>query len=145
MTEYIVPNKRQKTIERYEGLILKHIAPDLGRIELTKLTPREIRTLEAKLTAQGMAPATLSTEALKSVAGRYLVQFGDGPLFLEHGFPLPLSGAIRHTAVKSAGAFVENVDIVIQLPDTWPVSRQSTTAVRKGGLGVVYAGLGYSG
>ena len=36
MAEYIVPNKRQKTIERYEGLIQKHITPDLGRIELTK-------------------------------------------------------------------------------------------------------------
>ena len=56
MTEYVIPNKRQKTIERYEGLIQKHIAPELGRIELTKLTPSEIRTLEAKLTAQGMAP-----------------------------------------------------------------------------------------
>ena len=44
MTEYVVSNKRQKTIERYEGLIQKHIAPDWGRIELTKLTPSEIRT-----------------------------------------------------------------------------------------------------
>jgi len=56
MAEYVVPNKRQKTIERYEGLIQKHISPDLGRIELTKLTPSDIRTLEAKLTARGMAP-----------------------------------------------------------------------------------------
>jgi len=56
MTEYIIPNKRQKTIERYEGLIRKHIVPDLGSLELTKLTPSEIRTLEAKLTSEGMAP-----------------------------------------------------------------------------------------
>lgn len=56
MAEYIVPNKRQKTIERYEGLIQKHIIPDLGSLELTKLTPSEIRTLEAKLTTEGMAP-----------------------------------------------------------------------------------------
>ena len=56
MDEYVIPNKRQKTIERYEGLIKKHIAPVLGRIELTKLTPSEIRTLEAGLTAKGMAP-----------------------------------------------------------------------------------------
>ena len=35
MAEYVVPNKRQKTIERYEGLIQKHIAPDLSRIEST--------------------------------------------------------------------------------------------------------------
>ena len=56
MLEYVVPNTRQKTIERYEGLIQRHIAPVLGRIELTKLTPSDIQALEAKLTAQGMAP-----------------------------------------------------------------------------------------
>ena len=27
MDEYVIPDKRQKTIERYEGLIQKHIAP----------------------------------------------------------------------------------------------------------------------
>ena len=31
MDEYVIPDKRQKTIERYEGLIQKHIAPVLGR------------------------------------------------------------------------------------------------------------------
>ncbi len=56
MTEYIVPNRRQTTIERYEVLIRKHIAPVLGRIELSKLSPSDIQALEAKLTAEGMAP-----------------------------------------------------------------------------------------
>jgi len=75
MLEYVVPNKRQKTIERYEGLIQKHIAPDLGRIELTKLTPSEIRTLEAKLTAQGMAPKGVElVHAVISGAYRYALQ-----------------------------------------------------------------------
>ena len=56
MAEYIIPNKRQRTIERYEGLINKHIAPELGHIGLIKLTPSEIRTLETKLIGKGMAP-----------------------------------------------------------------------------------------
>lgn len=56
MADYVVPNTRQKTIERYEGLIKKHIAPDLGRIDLTKVTPSDIQELEGKLIANGMAP-----------------------------------------------------------------------------------------
>ena len=56
MIEYVAPNRRPKTIERYEGLIRKHISPVLGRIDLTKVAPSDIQTLEAKLLAQGMAP-----------------------------------------------------------------------------------------
>ncbi|MEE8158707.1 MAG: site-specific integrase [Dehalococcoidia bacterium] len=56
MAEHVVPNGRQTTVERYEGLIRKHIAPVLGRIELSKLSPSDIEALEAKLTAEGMAP-----------------------------------------------------------------------------------------
>ena len=56
MDEYVIPNKRQKTIERYGGLIQKHIAPEIGRIELSKLTPSHIRGLESKLSSEGMAP-----------------------------------------------------------------------------------------
>lgn len=75
MAEYIVPNKRQKTIERYEGLIRKHITPDLGHIELTKLAPSEIRTLEAKLIAQGMAPKGVElVHTVISGAYRYALQ-----------------------------------------------------------------------
>ena len=55
MEDYVI-NKRQKTIERYEGLIEKHIAPYVGHIELTKLTPGDIQALEARLLASGMAP-----------------------------------------------------------------------------------------
>lgn len=56
MAGYVTPKLRQKTIERYQGLIDKHIAPYVGQVELTKLTPSDIDTLEAKLLANGMAP-----------------------------------------------------------------------------------------
>ena len=70
-----LPNKRQKTIERYEGLMQKHIIPDLGRIELTELAPSDIRTLEAKLTAKGMAPKGVElVHTVISGAYRYALQ-----------------------------------------------------------------------
>ena len=56
MAEYVVPKRRQRTIERYEGLIKKHIAPYVAHVELTKLSPSDIEALEAQLLANGMAP-----------------------------------------------------------------------------------------
>ena len=56
MQDYIIPKRRQKTQDRYEGIIRRHISPALGHIELTKLTPRDVQAFEAKLSSQGMAP-----------------------------------------------------------------------------------------
>ena len=54
--EHVVPNTRQKSQERYEGLIREHIVPSLGNIELAKVTPSDIQGLEARLLAHGMSP-----------------------------------------------------------------------------------------
>lgn len=56
MAGYVTPKLRQKTIERYQGLIDKHIVPYVGHVELTKLTPMDVDTLEAKLLDNGMVP-----------------------------------------------------------------------------------------
>jgi integrase len=56
MAGYVIPKLRQKTIERYQGLIDKHLVPYIGHVELTKLTPIDVATLEAKLLDNGMAP-----------------------------------------------------------------------------------------
>ena len=56
MTEYLLPNVRQKTIERYQGIIDLHIVPAIGHVVLAKLTPSEIQGMEGELTAKGMAP-----------------------------------------------------------------------------------------
>lgn len=56
LAEYVTPNTRQKTIERYTGLIKKHIKPTLGMIDITKVTPSDIQGLESELSKQGMAP-----------------------------------------------------------------------------------------
>ncbi len=56
LEEYVIPKRRQQTIERYEGIIRNHLVPALGHIELTKLAPSDIQALETKLTTSGMAP-----------------------------------------------------------------------------------------
>ena len=56
LSDYVAPNVRQKSQERYEGLIRNHIVPSLGNIELTKVTPSDIQALEARMLANRMAP-----------------------------------------------------------------------------------------
>jgi integrase len=57
LVDYVTPNCRQSTRERYEGIVRRHITPALGHIELTKLTPRDVQAFESKLSTQGMKPA----------------------------------------------------------------------------------------
>lgn len=54
--EKIVPSRRQKTIDRYEGIIRLHIKPTLAHIELSKLSPVHVQELESKLQQNGMKP-----------------------------------------------------------------------------------------
>ena len=54
--EYVIPNTKTKSQEKYESLIRNHIVPSLGEIELAKVTPRDLQGLEARLLAGGMAP-----------------------------------------------------------------------------------------
>ena len=45
------------TKEWYERAIKRHILPELGHIQIVRLTPGHIQAFEAKLSAAGMAPA----------------------------------------------------------------------------------------
>ena len=57
MSEVIIPNRRQKTVDRYEGIIRLHIVPHLGNVEFSKLTPVQVQKLESLLRQEkGMAP-----------------------------------------------------------------------------------------
>ena len=49
MSDVIVPNRRQKTVDRYAGVIRLHIVPYLGQVELAKLTPVQVQRLESAL------------------------------------------------------------------------------------------------
>ena len=55
MNEVIVPNRRQKTVDRYEGVIRLHIVPRLGNFDLAKVTPLQIQQLESQLLQEGMS------------------------------------------------------------------------------------------
>ena len=43
LSDYVAPKLRQKSQERYEGLIRNHIVPSLGNNELTNVTPSDSR------------------------------------------------------------------------------------------------------
>ena len=55
MQEIIAPNRRQRTKERYQGIIARHIKPAIGHVQLTKLAPSHVQALESQLSARGMA------------------------------------------------------------------------------------------
>jgi integrase len=52
--EHIAPNRRQRTTERYRDVCRNHIKPYLGHMRLTRLTPSDIKALEATWAGQGM-------------------------------------------------------------------------------------------
>ena len=75
LSDYVAPKLRQKSQERYEGLIRNHIVPSLGNIELTKVTPSDIQALEARLLANGMAPKGIeSVHNVISGAFKYAIR-----------------------------------------------------------------------
>jgi integrase len=55
------PSLRVRTQELYQGLLNKHILPELGRVELAKLSPSQVRAWNAKL--QGPCGPGASTAA----------------------------------------------------------------------------------
>jgi integrase len=57
MSEYVTVDKRPKTLERYRGIIDRHIVPRIGHHRIAKLSPGDIKGLQSSLTAEGMAPA----------------------------------------------------------------------------------------
>lgn len=54
--EHVAPKRRQGTVERYRDICRKHIKPHVGHIQMTRLTPTDIKALEAKWASQGMSP-----------------------------------------------------------------------------------------
>ena len=57
MSDVVRPNHRQKTLDRYNGIIRLHIVPYLGNMDLSKIRPSHVQSLEGHLqTEKGMAP-----------------------------------------------------------------------------------------
>lgn len=51
---------RPRTWERYRELVTQHIIPQLGRVQVAKLTVPQVQSLLAAKTASGLAPRTVS-------------------------------------------------------------------------------------
>lgn len=60
MRDVVVPQRRQSTRARYEGVIRRHIAPALGHVAIDRLTPAHVQDLELRLSAGGMAAKGVS-------------------------------------------------------------------------------------
>ena len=60
MSERIIPHRRQRTKERYQEIIDRHIVPLIGHINLQKLGPSHVQALESRLSSQGMSPQGVS-------------------------------------------------------------------------------------
>ena len=56
---YVVPHTRLKTIQSYESIIRVHLKPQLGHLELAKIQPLHIQSMESDLLSKGRAPKTV--------------------------------------------------------------------------------------
>ncbi len=57
LDEVVDPNLRASTAERYRRIIERHLKPRTGHVTLGALAPKHVHSLQADLTARGMAPA----------------------------------------------------------------------------------------
>ena len=75
MRDIIIPQRRQNTRERYQGIIRLHIDPAIGHVEIAKLSPYQIQAFESSLISSGMAPKGVSlVHQLLSGAMRYAMR-----------------------------------------------------------------------
>ncbi len=95
-----------------------------------KITKHSITTLSD---ASLKAIVEVATEKLPVVRAHPVLQFGEGPLFLMSGFPLPVGGGARKTAVRTRGALIENIDLILELPQDWAAPSGDTKVVRESG------------
>ena len=58
MISYVVPNTRPRTAEGYEGIIRNHLKPNLGHVQLAKLQPADIQSMESSILESGLSART---------------------------------------------------------------------------------------
>lgn len=79
---------------RYEGIVSKHIEPAWGRVPLAEVTPADVAAWVSRLTASGLAPATVRyVHRVLSLALAYAVLDGRLSRNPAEGIPLPRSKA----------------------------------------------------
>ena len=95
-----------------------------------KITKHSITTLSDDSLK---ATVEIATDKLPKVGAYSVLQFGDGPLFLTSGFPLPVGGGERKSAVRTRGALIENIDLILELPQDGTAPTGNTKVVRESG------------
>ncbi len=72
LEDCVKPSARPRTYDSYAQLVRLHIAPGLGKHQLSKLTPPEVRSFLNQKAASGLAPRTI--QYLRAVVRRALGQ-----------------------------------------------------------------------
>lgn len=72
LTDSVKPSVRPRTFRSYSQLVTRHIAPDLGKIKLAKLSPQDIQKLMNSKLKSGLSPRTV--QYIHAVIRRALVQ-----------------------------------------------------------------------
>jgi integrase len=105
LRDYAIPNTRPRTAERYESDIRLHITPALGHLQLSRLAPSNIQTMEARLQESGKSARsvqhvhTVLREALKhamrwGLIYRNVAEAVDAPRPKRHEIQPPLAGGV---------------------------------------------------
>lgn len=112
LVEAAKPSIRPRTYSSYEQLIRVHIAPVLGRIKLTKLTPGDIQALYNQKLEEGLSPS--SVRKIHAVVRRSLEVAFKWQLVPRNVATLTNPPRVKHFEVKpllpeQARAFLETV------------------------------------
>lgn len=60
LADVVRPNLRPRSYSVYEGKTRLHIVPELGRVQMTALTPQHLQRLYARKLDQGLAPKSVN-------------------------------------------------------------------------------------
>jgi integrase len=60
LADVVKPNLRPRSYSVYEGKTRLHVLPELGRVQMTALTPQHLQRLYAKKLAEGLAPKSVN-------------------------------------------------------------------------------------
>ncbi len=75
--DYVVPNTRPSTAERYMLDIRNRLIPYLGHIGLTKVSPSDIQAMQATMLAEGLSPRSAQhAYRVLSEAFRHAIEWG---------------------------------------------------------------------
>ncbi|HSH79997.1 MAG TPA: hypothetical protein VLA19_15840 [Herpetosiphonaceae bacterium] len=112
IAEKIAPTRRPSTADSYRRLVRTHITPNIGHIQLAKLTPQDVERVIARMREQGKAPrmqqymravlrAALNQALKWGLVARNVVTLTDSPQ-VERYVTHPLTRAQAQTLLDAA-------------------------------------------